>query len=135
MSIPTFIHTITLFNKVNDKSSGKTVVSWHKTILKDCYFGAVPGETQNDNTVSGNNTFICRIPKDEKYSSEYKGEKDKFTLAPGDVIIKGIIEEDVKDTVGNRISDLLNKYKESFIIKAFSDNTILAFEPHYRVSG
>lgn len=135
MSIPTFIHTITLFNKFEDKSSGRTVAKWKKTVLHNCYFGTVQGESQSSNMISENDTFICRIPKNNAYTKAFKGLPGTFTLSIGDIIVNGHIEEDIKDISGSRPTDILNRYKESFIIKGFSDNTILAFEPHYRVSG
>ncbi len=135
MSIPTFIHTITIFNKLEDKSSGKNVISWHKIILENCYFGVVRGESQSGNMISGNNTFVCRIPKNKAYVKDFKGLPGTFSISPGDIIVKGAIEENIKDVSGSRAADILNRYKESFAVKSFSDNTVLDFEPHYRASG
>ena len=38
---------------------------------------------------------------------------DYFTLAPGDIIVKGIITDNIDEyTKGQRSSDLINKYKD-----------------------
>lgn len=135
MSIPTFVHTITLFNKLEDRSGGRTAVSWHKTVLNGCYFGAVRGEKHSGTVLSENDTFICRIPENKGYTAAYKGIPGTFTLAPGDIIVKGCVKENIEDKAGSRAADILNSYKESFTVKSFSDNTVLSSEPHYRASG
>ena len=128
-----FIFTVTVFNKY--KTVGKEN-AWKRTVLKNCYFGAETTKNLNGNVLSNENSFICRVPKNKAYTNKFNGESDKFTLAPGDVIVKGNVSDEIKDVSGNRITDLLQRYKgEAFTIKSFSDNTLLKYKPHYRVRG
>lgn len=132
----TFIHTITLYNKYEDRSNGPTVTVWKKTVLENCYFGAVSGKTLSDTTLSEQNNFVCRIPEYDAFTENYSGADNTFTLQPGDIIVKGNISEEISDVRGLRSSDLLRKYAgKSFIVKCVSINTDIPFDKHYRVSG
>lgn len=127
-----FIFMVTVFNQY--KKDNKT--HWKRTVLKNCYFGSERTQKLNDNVLSPENSFVCRIPKNKAYTTNYNGEENKFSLSLGDVIVKGIVTDEITDVSGSRIADLLNKYKgECFTIKSFSDNTLLRHRPHYRVRG
>ena len=128
-----FIFTVTVFNKYKNKANE---TSWKRTVLENCYFGAETAQKLNGNILSPGNSFVCRIPQNKGYTNKFNGEDNKFTLAPGDVIVKGKITDEIKDVSGSRITDLLQKYKgECFAVKSFSDNTLLRHKPHYRVRG
>lgn len=132
----TFIFTITLYNRYTDKSSGRSVIHFKRTVLKNCYFGTETVKQINGNTLSQANNYICRIPQNDAYIDIYNGEEDRFTLKPGDIIVKGEVEEEIQDVQGERVSDLLQKYNgTSFTVRAVSDNTLLADSRHYRASG
>ena len=136
MTDPTFKFTVTLYNKYEDRSTGRTVTSWKRTVLKNCFFGTETARSLNGNILSLADSFVCRIPQSPNYTQDYRGERNSFTLRPGDVIVKGAAEDEIKDEQGHRIEDLLRKYKDiSFTVKAVSDNTILPYAPHYRASG
>lgn len=133
---PTFQFTVTLYNKYVDKSGGRSVITWKRTVLHECYFGTETIKQLNGNVLQQANSFICRIPQNENYTDNYQGESNKFTLRPDDVIVKGEVFDEVGDTQGNRITDLLQKYKgKCFTMRSVSDNTILPYAPHYRASG
>ena len=128
-----FIFTVTVFNKYKNNAN-ETL--WKRTVLENCYFGAETAQKLNGNILSSENSFVCRILKNKAYTDKFKGENNKFTLAPGDVIVKGNVTDEIKDVSGRRITDLLQKYKgECFTVKSFSDNTLLRHKPHYRVRG
>lgn len=132
----TFIHTITLYNKYEDRSNGPTVTVWKKTVLNNCYFGAVSGKSLSDTTLSEQNSFVCRIPENNAFTEDYNGADNTFTLRPGDIIVKGDIAEEIADVKGIRASDLLSRYAgKSFVVKSVSINTVIPFDKHYRASG
>ena len=130
---PTFVFTITLYNKYQDK--GKKTC-WKRTVLRNCYFGTVMGERLNNDTLNTNDTFVCRIPQNSAYSDVFNGENNKFTLKPGDIIVKGTVNDIIADVSGQRPADILNKYRSmAFSVKNVSVNTLLPFAKHYRASG
>ena len=105
-------------------------------MIGGCYFGAVNGATLSDIAVSENNALICRIPENLAFTEDYTGADGTFTLKPGDVIVKGAVNDIIEDVKGSRISDLLEKYKgRAFKIKAVSINTALSTGRHYRAAG
>ena len=129
MIAPWFADTVTIYNKYQDQ--------WKRTVLNNCYFGAVRNEYLTNTTVAENNTLLCRIPENANYlkPSAYAGADGTFTLQLGDVVVSGVVEDVIKDEAGKRVSNLLEKYKgESFKIKTVSINTKNA-APHYRVAG
>lgn len=134
--LKSFVHTVTLYNKLENRSTGLTVISWKRTVLKNCYFGTVLAHTLSDTSLSEQNSFVCRILEDPRFTEDYTGEENSFTLRPGDIIIRGDISDEISDEKGKRPADLLKKYcGRGFMIKAVSINTSLQNGKHYRVSG
>ena len=130
--INAFRFTVTIFNKF--KSNG--ITTWNKTILDNCYFSSVLKRSLSDKELSDTSIFVCRIPENSAYTTDYNGEPDKFTLTPGDIIVKGAVDDIIQDVSGKRAADILNKYKNKcFTVNEVSDNTLLANKPHYRASG
>lgn len=133
---PTFNNTITVYNKHTDKSSGKTITTWKRTVLKECFFKAETATQLNGENLSMANSFICRIPENINFTEQYNGEEDKFTLRPDDIIVKGEVADEIKDVQGQRAENLLQKYKGfCFTVKAVSINTNMPYARHYRASG
>lgn len=123
---PTFRFTVTVYRKCISQKDGRNVTEWHKSIYRDCFFGMTAIRQLNGNVLSMADEYVCRIP--------FTGKK--LELSPGDVIVKGAVSDTVSDKQGERIGDLLNKYKsESFTVRSVSDNTLLAYAPHCRASG
>ena len=110
--------TITVYNKFVDTQTD--VVSWFKTVITDCFWKMSGQEVRVGETVLDSKSIICRIPKDERFLEKQEWIKlpndqmnDYFTLAPGDIIIKGECDEVIDEyTKGHRSSDLLGKYRE-----------------------
>ena len=133
---PTFNSTITLYSRHEDRSSGKTVVSWLCTVLKDCYFGTQAVESLNTGILNQANSYICRIPQNRNYRGEHTGEKGTFTIAPGDIVVCGEVSDAIADAQGQRDTDLLKKYAPNcFRVKTFSDNTKISEAAHYKLTG
>lgn len=143
MIIPTFIHVITIYNKHRhiDGNTGKTVTEYKRTILHNCFFGSKKAESLNGNVLSQANSYIVRIPKSNKYIDSYKWQstdsiQEYFTVSPDDIIVKGEVYDEISDTQGHRVSDLLSKYKPNcFTVKTFSDNTAILYAAHYKAEG
>ena len=147
---PWWDKTVTIFNKYVDPTTQR--VTWYKTVVKNCFWKA-----SNDIYNMGRygmstvgiqletKTITCRIPKDKRYVdkrkwSELSNKNGKFTLANGDILVLGNVDDVIDDyTAGQRSTDLLSKYKvydECLEIDRYSDNvrTGIALE-HYRITG
>lgn len=85
------------------------------------------------------NTYVVRIPWDEKYLpyAQYAKMPDgAFTVSQGDIVIRGARTEEITGENGQTAAQLLNRYKpEAFKVTAFSDNTAFRFAKHYRLGG
>ncbi len=110
--------TVTIYNKYIDKQTD--VVSWYKTIVTDCFWQLSGAEVQVGSTVLDSKSIICRIPKDDRFLEKQEWinipndqMENYFTLAQGDIIVKGECEFVIDEyTQGHRSSDLLGMYRE-----------------------
>ncbi len=108
---------ITVFNKREDKATH--LVKWHKNLLKGCFWSHKSDRVSVGETVLATDYTICRIPKSEKFLERYQWEQlpneeisDFFTLGVGDIIVKGLVDEDIDEyTKGKRSTDFIQKYK------------------------
>lgn len=122
---PTFVFPVTVYHKVVDRSTGRTVTSWKRSVYKNCYFGVVSAESLTDTTLSPADSFVARIPYDSL-----------IEVSPGDIIVSGNINADIEDVSGKRSSDLLERYKgRAFTASSVSVNSVLPYAKHIRVSG
>ena len=150
LPFPWWDKTITIYNKYIDPTTQR--VTWYRTVVKNCFWKQV-----NDLYNMGRygmstvgiqlevKEIICRIPADKRYVDKqtWKSLTDregKFTLANGDIIILGNVDDVIDEyTAGQRSNDVLAKYKEEdngLEIYAYVDNVRqgVALE-HYRVVG
>ena len=133
---PTFNTTITLFNRYEVKMESGIEIRWNKTVLANCFFSAVQSTGLSDITLKPSYNYVCRIPENDKFLSDYSGQSGFFTLHPDDIIVRGEVSDVISDTDGQRAADIINKYKgEAFTVKEVSINTILPCARHYRASG
>jgi len=110
--------TITVFNKFTDPQT--RVVRWYKTVVEGAFWKYVGEKINIGKTVLETNNIICRIRKDERFLEKYEWVKlpndtmeNYFTLAKGDIIVKGEVDDDIDEYVsGKRSTDLIAKYKE-----------------------
>lgn len=124
--------TVTIYNKYTDAQTGVTL--WFRTVVTDCFWKLSGAEVRVGDTVLDSKSIICRIPKEDTFMEKQDWiqlpndqKENYFTLAQGDIIIKGectfIIDEGTKN---HRSSDLLGKYREyqaCMEITEFSNNT------------
>ena len=97
------------------------------------------GTGYSDTQANVQNTYVVRIPRDERYLSylQYAKMSDgAFTVSQGDIVIRGACTEEITGENGQTAAQLLNRYKpEAFKVTAFSDNTAFRFAKHYRLGG
>ena len=137
--------TLTIYNQYKDPQT--KVVMWVRNTVDNCFWKYTGNKVTVGQVELETNTTICRIPKDNRYLDRYLWEAlpndqmpNYFTLGPGDIIIKGNVDDTIDETVkGQRSTDLLTKYKKMqgcIEIKTFADNTgIGRNDKHYYVTG
>lgn len=135
--------TITLYNKYEDPTS--RIRTWYKTVIHNCFWKYTGNKIVVGETLLETNTTLCRIPAHPDYLEQYKWAEEedksvKFTLSPGDIIVKGEVEEIIDEyTAGYRSSDILAKYKKlqgCMVVDQCAVNTGLGRGmEHYYVRG
>lgn len=110
--------TLTVYNRYIDPITN--IVRWYKSVVENCFWKYTGDKVTIGETVLETNNIICRIPKDDRFLNKYEWVAlpndemgNYFTLGQGDIIIKGIVDEDINEyQAGQRSTDLLSKYKE-----------------------
>lgn len=136
--------TLTIYNKFEDPQTD--VVTWYKTVVTNCFWKDVRNKVTIGDVTIDANQIIARIPQNSKFMEKYDWNKvpndqksNYFTLAQGDMIVKGDIDDDIDDYVnGSRSTDILEKYKYLgiMLIDRVSVNVGPGrTEPHYYVAG
>lgn len=147
---PWWDKTITIFNKIVDPSTQR--ITWQKTYVNNCFWKEVDSiYNMGRYGVSSlgirveTKEIICRIPKDKRFVQkqlwrDLEDKSGKFTLANGDIIVLGRVDDVIDEyTSGQRSTDLMAKYKEynaCVEVDTYVDNcqTGVSLE-HYRVVG
>lgn len=137
--------TVTIYNKYIDAQT--QIVTWFRNVVTDCYWQLDGSTVKVGDVVLDGKSIICRIPKDDKFLEKQEWIQlpndqmgNYFTLAPGDIIVKGICTDEIDEyTSGHRSTDLLGKYKAyqaCMEITDFSNNTGIARNnEHYLARG
>lgn len=110
--------TITVFNKFTDPQT--KVVRWYKTVVDGVFWKYVGDKVMIGKTVLETNNTICRIRKDIRFLEKYQWLQkpndemsNYFTLAKGDILIKGEVDDEIDEyTAGKRSNDIIAKYKQ-----------------------
>lgn len=106
-----YIHTITLYNRIQAVDSEDKKEHWKRTVLHNCFWKAQVNTGFNGTQASVQNTYVVRIPENGRY-------------LPYGELLKGRVMEcewrDVKgriilDTEGNEII-LLKETTDSFTV-------------------
>lgn len=137
--------TITIYNRYEDAQTN--IIRWFKHTVEGAFWKNVGNKvTVGEVTIDSSNT-ICRIREDSKFKEPYEWVKlpndekpNFFTLGRGDIIIKGMVDDEIDEyTKGQRSSNLLSKYKAlqgCMQIENVGINTGQGRNnPHYYVSG
>lgn len=136
---------ITIYNKYRDVQTD--ITTWTRTEVEGCFWKMVGTQVIIGETTLDTKSIVCRIPKDSRFlekkdwinlSAYERG--NYFTLAPGDIIVKGECEDIIDEyTKGHRSTDLLSKYREyqaCIEITEYSNNTgVGRNDEHYWVRG
>ncbi len=137
--------TITIYNQYKDPQT--RVVHWYKMVVNGCFWKYTGNKVTVGQVELATNSTICRIPKDDRYLERYVWEslpndqmENHFTLSPGDIIIKGEVDDEIDEqTSGQRSTDLIAKYKKlqgCIEIQSVADNTgVGRNDKHYYVVG
>lgn len=120
--------TITVYNKHIDPITD--MVTWYRTVIPDCFWKEAGIKVVVGSTVIDTNSVICRIRVNENFISagEWgkttpKQRSEHFTLQPGDIIVKGEVEDTIDEyTSGQRATDLLEKYVNCLTIDTATVN-------------
>lgn len=110
--------TVTVYNKFTDTQTSVTI--WYKTVVTDCFWKLVGSQVRVGDVVLDSKSIVCRIPKDDRFLEKQDWiaqpndqKANYFTLAQGDIIVKGECDFIIDEYVKNHSSvDLLSKYRE-----------------------
>lgn len=137
--------TVTIYNKFVDTQT--QLVHWYKNVVSDCFWQLSGTTVKVGDVTLDSKSAVCRIPKDDRFLEKQEWVKkpnyemqNYFTIAQGDIIVKGICEEEIDEyTDGHRSTDLLGKYREyqaCMEISEYSNNTGLGRNnEHYLARG
>ena len=137
--------TITIFNRYENPITH--VISWYKTVLDGCFWKYVGSKVNIGNSVIETDNTICRIPENADFLEKYQWvaltseQRSKFfTIAQGDLIIKGSVDDVIDEyTAGSRSTDVIVKYRElqgCIEVQRVAINTTGGRNnPHYYVTG
>lgn len=147
---PWWDKTVTIYNKFIDPDTQR--VTWYRNVVENCFWKA-----SNDIYNMGRfgmstvgiqletKAITCRIPQDSRYVNkrtwkELENRAEYFTLANGDIIILGEVEDEIDEYVdGHRSTDIIAKYKEydeCLEIERYVDNVREGVSlEHYKAIG
>lgn len=137
--------TLTLYNKYVDAQT--QLIRWYRRVLENCFWKASGDRTAINDVVLDTSGIICRIPQSNFFLEKFEWVMlpndemdDYFTLAPEDIIIKGIVTDEIDEyQKGHRASDLLSKYRDlrgCMEIQEIAINTGRGRNnPHYWIRG
>ena len=108
---------VTIYNKFEDPQTN--LVRWFRHSVDGTFWKYAGNKVVIGNTVLETKDIICRLRKDDKFLERHEwislpNDKmaDYFTLAQGDIIVKGNVDDEIDEyTSGKRSTDLKRKYK------------------------
>lgn len=124
--------TVTIYNKFIDAQTN--LVTWYRHVITDCFWQLSGQTVQIGEVTLDSKSVVCRIPKDDRFLEKQDWIKipndqmeNYFTIGQGDIIVKGICEEEIDEyTKGHRSTDLLGRYRNyqaCMEISEYSNNT------------
>lgn len=118
---PNYVHTITLYHKLEDGT-------YKRTVFEGCFWKSGIAVTQSGTQASQSNIYTVRIPADKAPRG--------FAVSLDDIVIHGKVKDSISNEKGYRAAEILAKYKpEAFKVSAISDNTSHLIDRHYRLGG
>lgn len=124
--------TLTIYNRYEDPQT--QLVRWHRHVVNGAFWKYTGDKVIVNDVILETKNIICRIRKDEAFREKHiwvaipNDEMSQyFTLAQGDIIVKGEVSDTINEYAsGQRSSDLKTKYKAlqgCAEIQEWSDNT------------
>lgn len=109
--------TITVYNKYTDPQT--QLVRWYRHKIDGAFWKYSGNKVVVGSTVLETKDIICRIRKDDAFKEKHEWinipndeMSQYFTLAQGDIIVKGEVDDEINEyTSGTRSTDLKKKYK------------------------
>ena len=109
--------TVTVYNKYEDPQT--QLVRWYRHKVDGAFWKYTGNKVVVGNTVLETKDIICRLRKDDNFREKHLWiaiPNDKmsnyYTLAQGDIIVKGEVTDEINEySAGHRSSDLKKKYK------------------------
>lgn len=128
---------ITLYNHYYNRTT--RLDQWKRTVIKGVHFYVDHRTAVGDNGVNLATTYKIRIPDHAEYDGDYVSKKEwvesgtdvagKWTLQNGDLIVRGICEEEIE-----KPADLTSSGIRYCRISSWSDNRFGGL-PHWRIGG
>lgn len=135
--LPTFVHKVTVLNKLKAEDTVEHRDKWYATVIENCFFKQKELRDANGNVIGTDGAYVCRIPIQEKflpYSEWKKGPEGRITFSPGDYVLKGELSEG--DVIDVTVTQVYHKYRpDIFEIQAFSVDTYIPHAEHYKLEG
>lgn len=137
--------TVTIYNKFQDPQT--QLIRWFKTVVTNVFWKYVGDKVTVGKVSLETDNSICRIREDSRFLPKFQwlqipnDEMSQFfTLAKGDIIIKGEVDDEINEyESGHRATDIVAKYKElqgCITIEKIAINTGAGrCNPHYYVKG
>lgn len=109
--------TITLYNKYSDSATHRD--TWYRTIIQNCFYDHETAKVTVGTSVIQSDNSLCRIRIDDRFVDKRTWDElsedeksNHFTLAIGDIIVAGEVDDSIDDYAKDkRSSDLVKKYK------------------------
>lgn len=115
-----FTDTVTIYNKISD-------TEWKRTVVKDVQWSDNTDRVNINGKVSVVHSTSVTFPKPTYEGLVLDSSNEE------DCIVYGAIDDIIEDVKGKRISDLLEKYPKSGLIKAVNDNSNRTMLPNIKV--
>lgn len=115
-----FTDTVTVYNKISD-------TKWKRTVVEGVQWSD-KNDKQNDNGKISVAQYASVTFPEGTYEDLVLNSSNEE-----DCIILGAVEDVVEDVKGKRISDLLEKYPKSGLIKSVNDNSNRTFLKNIKV--
>lgn len=124
--------TVTIYNRYENPQT--QLVTWYRYVVDKCFWKYSGSKVTINDVVLDTKDIICRIRVNNAFLEKHEWiakpndeMSNYFTLAQGDIIVKGEVDDEINEYQANhRSSDLKAKYKAlqgCLEIQEWSNNT------------
>lgn len=115
-----FTDTVTIYNKISD-------TEWKRTVVRGVQWSDKTEKQNNNGKISVARYVSITFPQGTYEDLMLDSSKEE------DCIVHGAIDDVIEDVKGKRISDLMEKYPKSGLIKSVNDNSNRDMLPNIKV--